>query len=53
LDAAKTGPWPRRQQKAGSSNVGVVCGKAVGRQMSIGTMSPGHHLSRLIVEVVE
>ena len=53
-DAAKTGPeWSRRQQKAGSSNAGVVCGKAIGRQMSIGTMSSGHHLNRLVVEVVE
>jgi len=45
--------WPRPLQRAESSNVGVVRGKAVGRQTLIVTMSPGHHPSCPIVEVVE
>ena len=45
--------WPRPLQRAEPSNVGVVRGKAVGRQTLIVTMSPGHHPSCPIVEVVE
>jgi len=45
--------WRRPRRKAGSSNGEAARERAVGHHTSIGRVSPGCHLGRLVVAVLE